>query len=570
MIFSTLRAPGMKKEGITRFLGYQPREDTCGENAFWEMTNGCGDRFPALHTRPVRTQAIKLSAPRGLTANGRLCWVDGQTLYYNGKNVGTVEEGEKRFVNMGAWILIFPDKVRFSIRDETLTPLEAEFVTTGDTLVTLCAESGEEYSYTASDTAPDAPVSGEVWLDTSGEEDVLKVYSGDSGLWSAMTGTFLRLESPGIGVNFAVYDGITLQNAGAFDGSYILRGKTDNSLILSGLTEQSETLPPGVRVSRRLPSMDFVCEYGNRLWGCSNEEHAIYASRLGDPTNFYAFEGISTDSYALTVGTPGDFTGCAAFGSSVVFFKEDALHRIYGMQPSQFQLVTSHAPGVKKGCEKSLALGSGTLYYKGPDGVYAYAGGQPVRMDPDFSGLPLQGARGIYAGGTYYLMGKEPGGACHLLRYEEERGQWYREDDSDVLDFAAMGGEMWFLRRDGALIRTGGGGSPTLLETDVLQEEGAVPFTFVTGKIGMKAADRKFYRRLQVRLRLAPGAVCRVALSRDGGAWEERLTLTGEDTVSRTLPVVPGRCDTCRLRFCGTGDVTLLGIYRIREGGSEL
>ena len=175
MIFSTLRAPGMKKEGITRFLGYQPREDTCGENAFWEMTNGCGDRFPALHTRPVRTQAIKLSAPRGLTANGRLCWVDGQTLYYNGKNVGTVEEGEKRFVNMGAWILIFPDKVRFSIRDETLTPLEAEFVTTGDTLVTLCAESGEEYSYTASDTAPDAPVSGEVWLDTSGEEDVLKV-----------------------------------------------------------------------------------------------------------------------------------------------------------------------------------------------------------------------------------------------------------------------------------------------------------------------------------------------------------------------------------------------------------
>ena len=236
--------------------------------------------------------------------------------------------------------------------------------------------------------------------------------------------------------------------------------------------------------------MDFVCEYGNRLWGCSNEEHAIYASRLGDPTNFYAFEGISTDSYALTVGTPGDFTGCAAFGSSVVFFKEDALHRIYGMQPSQFQLVTSHAPGVKKGCEKSLALGSGTLYYKGPDGVYAYAGGQPVRIDPDFSGLPLQGARGIYAGGTYYLMGKEPGGACHLLRYEEERGQWYREDDSDVLDFAAMGGEVWFLRRDGALIRTGGEGTPTLLETDVLQEEGAVPFTFVTGKIGMKAAGR--------------------------------------------------------------------------------
>ena len=54
-----------------------------------------------------------------------------------------------------------------------------------------------------------------------------------------------------------------------------------------------------------MPDLDFICESENRLWGCSNETRTIYASALGDPTNFFSYQGLSTDSYAVAVGSEG-------------------------------------------------------------------------------------------------------------------------------------------------------------------------------------------------------------------------------------------------------------------------
>ena len=69
-----------------------------------------------------------------------------------------------------------------------------------------------------------------------------------------------------------------------------------------------------VRLSRKVPDMDFVCEWNNRLWGCSSEKHELYASALGDPYNWNVFEGTSQDSYILTIGSTGEFTGICAYG----------------------------------------------------------------------------------------------------------------------------------------------------------------------------------------------------------------------------------------------------------------
>ena len=66
------------------------------------------------------------------------------------------------------------------------------------------------------------------------------------------------------------------------------------------------------------------------------------------------------------------------------------------------------------------------------------------------------------------------------------------------------------------------------------------------------------------------GAFCRLSLSRDGGEWEPKGTFTARHTGRFTLPLIPGRCDTCRLKLEGTGQVTLIALHRLRERGSDL
>ena len=100
-------------------------------------------------------------------------------------------------------------------------------------------------------------------------------------------------------------------------------------------------------------------EYNNRLWGCSGS--TIYASKLGDPTNWNYFKSLSTDSYAVDVGSDGDFTGCAATPSHLVFFKDNVIHKLYGSKPSNYQTMDVKADGVQAGCENSLCLINGIL-----------------------------------------------------------------------------------------------------------------------------------------------------------------------------------------------------------------
>ena len=88
----------------------------------------------------------------------------------------------------------------------------------------------------------------------------------------------------------------------------------------------------------------------NRIWGA--EGKTIYASALGDPTN-YVYDGVSTDSYAVAVGTEGEFTGCIAYSSTVLFWKENCLHKVLGSYPAQYEIYTYTVPGIQKGSEKS-------------------------------------------------------------------------------------------------------------------------------------------------------------------------------------------------------------------------
>ena len=103
-----------------------------------------------------------------------------------------------------------------------------------------------------------------------------------------------------------------------------------------------------VSMERRVPELDFVTECDNRVWGCNSRENVIYGCKLGDPTNWFSYRGIAADSYAVTVGSDGAFTGAASCMGYALFFKENTLHKLYGSKPSDFQLSSLRCRGVAK------------------------------------------------------------------------------------------------------------------------------------------------------------------------------------------------------------------------------
>lgn len=75
-------------------------------------------------------------------------------------------------------------------------------------------------------------------------------------------------------------------------------------------------------MERRIPDMEFLTECDNRVWGCSSKENVIYSCKLGDPTNWYSYRGIAADSYAVTVGTDGAFTGSSQLHGAAYCFSK--------------------------------------------------------------------------------------------------------------------------------------------------------------------------------------------------------------------------------------------------------
>ena len=76
------------------------------DDEFFDMENLSGDEYPLLAPRKPRRLRRSFQKPHGLHAHEKLCWVDGTDLYYDGSVKGTVEDSDKQFVSMGAYIKI--------------------------------------------------------------------------------------------------------------------------------------------------------------------------------------------------------------------------------------------------------------------------------------------------------------------------------------------------------------------------------------------------------------------------------------------------------------------------------
>lgn len=574
-----LQQRGRNRSITTDFRGLNLSQGI-GDGEWAWMQNMDTREYPAVARRQKRVHVATLNKPNGLCATDRLCFVDGVKFYYNGFYYGDVEDSEKTLVPMGAKIAIFPDKKLFDTTTFSFTDMEQKNVSSGTVSVTLAKGDGTPYGeYTEGGTAPENPENGQLWLDTSGDAPVMKTWSEAQGLWVAETTTYVLVSATGLGQGLKAMDGVTVSGLeeGGLNGDWILTDAGPDYILFTGILQKALTQAGEVRVERTCPEMDFVVEKDNRLWGCSSADHEIYCCKLGDPTNWRAYQGVATDSYAVTVGTPGPFTGAAVSGSAVIFFKENCLHRVYGTQPSNFTVYVDNLRGVQQGCHKSAVRVNEYLYYKSVFDVCVYADSEVAGISAALGTESYKNAVAGVCGSRLYLSMEDQEGAWQLLVYDTAAGVWTREDGTHALGFASCLTETFMLRADGELYALLPGeynkdffmvGSDyTVYAQEETDEE--VSWELRTGEILRELPDHKYIGKIQLYLELDPGAKAEAALRRDGGAWEKVQELSGGDQRRCTLPIYPRRCDRMEIRLTGVGHARLVNWSKYVGYGSE-
>ncbi len=567
-------SPVSRTRSVLRQFGGYCHTKTCSDGQFYEMKNLSSRDAPLLRPRKQRGKIRQFSRPNGLFGRDKLCWVDGTDFYYNGFRVGTVADSEKQFVGMGAYILIWPDKKYYNIQTGEFGDLGASFSSEGSVSFALSKEDGTIYEgYTASVQAPESPEDGALWLDTSQTPNILKEYSSVSQMWVEIASTFVKMTFANIGKLFKQYDGVTISGctgpAEGLNGSCIIRSRGDDWIVVPGILDMAFDQEEAVTICREIPDMEFLTESENRIWGCSSEKHEIYACKLGDPTNWNCFEGISTDSYAATIGSDGDFTGACTHLGNVLFFKEDMVHKVWGSRPANFQIANSPVRGVKKGSEKSLVIVNETLYYHSRNGVCAYDGSLPVSVSGPLGNLCYQNARGGNVGDCYYLSMEDEDGKWVLFVYDEGSGLWHREDETHVRWFARVGGELYFVEEGNGLYTVNGSTALYEGDDDSLGEmESPVSWFCESGDMGGDLYE--YLTGLQFCFQLVPQSSVTIKLQYDGGDWEIAGKVTALEKRVFTLPVIPRRCVFLRIRLEGQGDMVLYSIMKTTESSTEL
>lgn len=536
-----------------------------GENQFYDMKNLCATNYPVMTPRAKRATVRQLANCRGIIARNKLAWCANGHFYYDGSEKAAVTDTDKIMVGMGAYIIIFPDKIRFNISTGAVDHLDN--VWTQNTGVTVTARlsrlNGEDYGATVSSTPPSAPALNSYWVDTSGDKDVLKVYTSTG--WQEVAVGYYSVSAPGISAGFKVGDAVTISGADeAINGSHIIESIGTDYIVIAGQLTRTKTIGSGTTISRSAPDMDFICELNNRLWGCSNATHEIYASKLGDPTNWTSYGTGAAEAWSATVGSDGNFTAACSFNGSVLFWKEDMLHKIMGSKPSNFTVYDTPMRGVQNGSEKSIQIVNESLIYKSRDGVCIYDGGTPNEIGDDLGNIEYKNAVAGSLGDKYYLSMQDEENAWHLFVFNESKGMWHREDATHAEGFATLNGQLYMLT-DGNLIAVRG-----REEAGATLEEDFDWFA-ETGDLLIEQADNKYIHKIKVRTSIEAGAWITIEAMYDSdGVWHQIYRKTNTKKMQVTVPIVPMRCDHMRLRISGHGRAAVYAISKDQERGSEL
>lgn len=519
------RLSGSRPAGdvLVQFKGYN-NTDRSGRGEFTHMENMTSDRYPLLSPRKPRGTVMTLGKANGILAREKMLWADEDGLYYDGKKVLTLTDSEKTFIPFGAWVLIFPDQFMFNTATGEWKCMTEFYSSAGNTVT-------YKQSWLTEDVDEDLDPEGQIYV---------------------------KISCSGINEGFQKGDGVTLEGfkVDELNGTHTIQDIDDGWIKIIAAIDKDGSQTEAVTITRKMPECDFWTVAENRLWGCSSKNHEIYASALGNPTNFYNYDGLADSSYAATIANDGDFTGAITYLGYVMFFKENSVHKVYGSRPSNFQITEGQLRGVAKGCHRSMQIVNEVLYYKSTSGIMSFQGALPEEV-----GDKVEDGYGVAEAGTVgnkYYISMEKDGKYHLFVYDARLGVWHREDNTQARWFTKRGDTLYYL--DGNTIKTIQGKDLEVVEWSADTSD----FTY-------QISDAKFVSRVSIRAEVPWGSALEVWIDYDSlGVWQRLKSVGGKTKDIINLPLIPRRCDHFKLRFCGYGECAIhdMTIY-LTTGSNE-
>lgn len=596
----------------------------------------------ATDPRHITTRAV------GSIGNYQAVFIDGSTLWIGLVDkvdlspYGYVADGDKQLIAMGAYIIVLPDMIYVNTTDTSdAGRIEDGFRGNGDKLsevvatITMCDYEGVAPQYTqTSEPLFIYNETDEVYTDESGEKlksvngrlwqklgevDGLYRYDEDKGQWYKIT-SYVRLTVDSrydmLGVikqlNFTREiregDALTFRglysnvNGGITDGTHMVVkvfDRTDSvsgvgkALVIEGTTAvtnlivEQDITGKEIVVERFIPALDYVCEAGNRLWGCYYGEDAggktineIYCSARGDFFRWGLGAADNEDApVTFSIGTDGAWTGAINYDGYPTFFKERMMHRVGGYGASGFTLYDTPCMGVARGAHKSLAVVGNVLYYKSSGPVMGFDGSTPVPVSDALGRLTgYTHAVGGACGDKYYLAIHKTSGSTpidkHVYVLDTVKGMWHREDSTEIESMTAAGDNLWFIavKRDatGAVTRRIMTVEPTVGALAAEIDETPISWYAETGIMGLETTDARYLDKIMLKVWLEAGSSVRVSVQYDSnGVWKQIMAT--EAPTLRTVPmtILPVRCDHMRLRIDGVGACKIFSITKIYEKAEE-
>ena len=544
--------------------------------------------FPAITQRQRAEKIFSCEKPSALLFAKKECIAASGALYYDRKKVGELTKGtDKQLAYMGSKVLVFPDKVYYDIKEGKFGSLEGKCVISGvevtftqnkisvpaenyvtttkveqhtffadERLITYSEVTEESGKYVFSGfefKKPQELLNDTILLEKCAlnqyrvvmsieEGEDLKSYTVTSRLMTLennMKNIFSELKSGDV----VEISGCTLTSNNKL-ATIVKRGA--NALTFAEGTFNETVQTVDITIKRKIPDFTSVCSYENRLWGC--EGNTIYASALGNPFNFFRYDGLSTDSFSVESNTAGDFTACVTYGNCCLFFKENDCYKLYGNRPANFQLTQGFGSGLAKSEGKSIANINGKILYNGNGGVYAFYGGIPQCISQKIEGITLKDACGGSDGKRYYISALTGNGREELV-YDAELGIWSKSGVKDAVAYEYYGGNMYRLMPDGV--------EKILCEPD---EDAAWEVTLCP--IDEKYYKTKNYSRLHICAQLFNDSWLCVEVKSDNGQWKTVSTQYGNEKRYINIPVIIKGCHNIELRLSGKGKSIIESITR--------
>lgn len=318
---------------------------------------------------------------------------------------------------------------------------------------------------------------------------------------------------------------------------------------------------------------DYIIESNNRLWACRYGENyknemvnEIYASARGSFSSWFKFNGTADDSYVVSLGTTGPFTGATNFLGVPVFFKENACHIIYGSYPSTYSLSTEIGTWVADGSHKSICVEEGVLYFHSRDGIYAYDGASKQLLSAALGTDKYKNAVGGCVDGKYYVSMVDAKDNPTLFVFDKRTGIWHKEDNIGLKFTAPYNGDLYVVYKDEY-------GSDYLYTINGTEGrlESPVEWYAESGKIGFATPDSRYIGKIQLKMMLPTESSLKLYIQYDSdGYWEYKGAIDGKSAASFPIPIMPRKCDHFSIKLAGKGECKIFSMTKTYEIGGEL